>query len=307
MPDFGRRSLLKIASVAAGGLALSGTFTRTASAGATRAAGSGALNVRWLGGGVVELATPDDKQLAYVDAWIWSNASYSVLKVNKPTELSSAASFASYVEAKSPDAVLVLLSHDHGDHIGDYFDMLKALTDAGINAKSTAQSDLARVGLLQKFKDSGLDPAQVVLNGGAGQNFGGVAQHGAMQVWLVPAVHSTSLGFPSAGFVLEMGGLRVYATGDTDLYGDMRLIGDRYHPDIALVCAGGGPYTMGPRDAATACAMTGVSQAMPIHYAHNAQVLGPEAATQFKQALADIAPSATAQIFSLTESRAITV
>jgi L-ascorbate metabolism protein UlaG (beta-lactamase superfamily) len=180
---------------------------------------------------------------------VWNNTAYGILKVNKPPEFASAGAFASYVSAKSPDAVLVLLSHDHGDHMGDYFEMLKALVDAGLPVKTCGQSDLMRAGLVQKFKDAGLDPAQVVLNAGAGQNFGGEASAGAMKAWLVPAIHSNLLGYPSAGFVIDMGGVRVYASGDTDLYGDMRLIGDRYHPDLALMCSGGGPYTMGPRDA----------------------------------------------------------
>jgi L-ascorbate metabolism protein UlaG (beta-lactamase superfamily) len=263
--------------------------------------------VRWIGGGVVEVATPDNKQLAYVDAWVWNNAAYGVLKVDRPAEFATANAFKDYVAAKSPDAVLVMLSHDHGDHMGDYFEMLKALVGAGLPVKTTGQSDLLRGGLVQKFKDAGLDPAQVVVNGGAGQNFGGRAQHGAMQTWLVPAVHSNLLGFPSAGFVLEIGGVRLYASGDTDLFGDMRLIADRYHPDIALVCAGDGPYTMGPRDAALACELTGVRQAVPIHYGHNLQVLGLQAAEDFKAALSEIAPNTTAQVFQLAESRTITV
>jgi L-ascorbate metabolism protein UlaG (beta-lactamase superfamily) len=184
------------------------------------------------------VATTDNKQLAYVDAWVWNNAAYSVLKVERPPELSSPAAFRDYVAAKSPSAILVLLTHDHGDHMGDYFELLRTLDDAGLPVKTTGQSDLMRVGLLQKFKDAALDPAQIVLNGGAGQNFGGIAIHGEMVSWLVPAVHSTSLGFPSAGFVLEIGGVRVYASGDTDLFGDMRLIAERYGPDIALVSSG---------------------------------------------------------------------
>ena len=307
MPDFARRSLLKTASVAAGGLALGGAMAPAAAAAPARATGSGTLNVRWLGGGVTEIATPDNKQIAFVDAWVWNNAAYSVMKVPKPAELSSASAFASYVAGRSPDAVLMMLTHDHGDHIGDFFEMLIALSGGGVNVKTTGQSDLMRVGLIHQFNDKGLDPAQMVVNAGAGQNFGGMAQHGAMQTWLVPAVHSNGLAYPAAGFVLEIGGVRVYASGDTDLYGDMRLIGDRYHPDVALVCTGGGPYTMGPHDAAMACAMVGVSQAIPVHYAHNQQVLGPEAATQFQQALAEVAPDTTAQVFNLAESRPITV
>src|SRR5258708_1654856 len=232
MPGIGRRSLLQTASVAAGGLALGAHLATTASAAPARAprAAAGSVMVRWIGGGVVEVATPDNKQLAYVDAWVWNNAAYSVLKVDRPAEFASPDSFKDYVAAKSPDAVLVVLSHDHGDHMGDYFELLKALVGGGLPVKTTGQSDLLRGGLVQKFKDNGLDPAQVVLNGGAGQNFGGRAQHGAMQTWLVPAVHSNLLGFPSAGFVLDMGGGRLYASGDTHLVGDIGPIADRHHP-----------------------------------------------------------------------------
>jgi L-ascorbate metabolism protein UlaG (beta-lactamase superfamily) len=146
-----------------------------------------------------------------------------------------------------------------------------------------------------------------VANGGAGQNFGGLAQHGPMQAWLVPAVHSNLLGFPAAGYVLEIGGVRIYASGDTDLYGDMRLLADRYHPDVAMVCVGGGPYTMGPHDAAVACQLAGVSQAMPIHYAHNTAVLGVEAGAQFQQAVSAVAPAVGVQVFQLGEARSLTV
>src|SRR5260370_1254463 len=207
MPGIGRRSLLKTASVAAGGLALGGAMTASTVAAAPRTArfAGGIVNVRWIGGGVVEVATPDNKQVAYVDAWIWNNAAYGVLKVDRPAEFASATAFRDYVARKSPDAVLVLLSHDHGDHMGDYFELLKALSDAGLPVKTTGHSDLLRGGLLQKFKDAGIDPAQIVANGGAVQNFGGRAQHGSMQTWLVPAVHSDLLGFPPAGFLLEIG------------------------------------------------------------------------------------------------------
>src|SRR5207245_8466204 len=142
-------------------------------------------NIRWISGGVLEVATPDNKQLAYVDAWVWNNAAYSVLKVDRPAEFASADAFASYVMGKSPDAVLVLLTHDHGDHMGDYFDVLKALSGAGLNVKTTGHSDLMRAGLGQKFTDSGLDPSQLVLIVGAGQKFGRRAEQGSGQQWLV--------------------------------------------------------------------------------------------------------------------------
>ncbi len=122
MSELGRRTLLKSASIAAGGLILTGNAGLAAPAAApvVRRA-SRPLNVRWFGGGVVEVATPDNKQVAFVDAWVWNNTAYTVQKVERPADLSSAEAFAEYVAAKSPDAVLVLLTHDHGDHMGDYF------------------------------------------------------------------------------------------------------------------------------------------------------------------------------------------
>jgi L-ascorbate metabolism protein UlaG (beta-lactamase superfamily) len=296
-----RRSLLQ-------GMALLGGLTLCpriagAQAGAAKA---GTIMVRWLGGGVVELATPDYKQMAYIDAWIWNNAGWTRFNVPKPPEYASKDGFVQYVKSKSPQAVLVLLTHDHGDHIGDYFEMLQALNAAGVPVKTGGQSDLMRKGLVPQFKSAGLDPAQIVLNGGGSMNFGGISKHGDMTVHLVPAIHSTLAGYPSAGFVVEIGGVRVYASGDTDLFGDMRLIGERYRPQLGFFCVGDGPYTMGPEDAARACQMTGISQAVPVHYAHNAQVLGIQAGEDFRRAVAAIAPSVKVHVMKPGDSMPVT-
>ena len=296
-----RRSLLQ-------GMALLGGLTLCpriagAQAGAAKA---GTIMVRWLGGGVVELATPDYKQMAYIDAWIWNNAGWTRFNVPKPPEYASKDGFVQYVKSKSPQAVLVLLTHDHGDHIGDYFEMLQALNAAGVPVKTGGQSDLMRKGLVPQFKSAGLDPAQIVLNGGGSMNFGGISKHGDMTVHLVPAIHSTLAGYPSAGFIVEIGGVRVYASGDTDLFGDMRLIGERYRPQLGFFCVGDGPYTMGPEDAARACQMTGISQAVPVHYAHNAQVLGIQAGEDFRRAVAAIAPSVKVHVMKPGDSIQVT-
>jgi L-ascorbate metabolism protein UlaG (beta-lactamase superfamily) len=145
-----------------------------------------------------------------------------------------------------------------------------------------------RVGLVEDFKKAGLDPAKVIVNNGAGMNFGGLAQHGAMSAHLVPAVHSNVHGYPAAGYMLDMGGVRIYISGDTDLFGEMKTLGQRYHPDLALICVGGGPFTMGPEDAALACQWLGVSQALPVHYAHNPMVGGVHAGEAFAAAIQSI-------------------
>jgi L-ascorbate metabolism protein UlaG (beta-lactamase superfamily) len=200
----------------------------------------------------------------------------------------------------------VLLTHDHGDHMGDYFEMLQGLMAAGLPVMTAGQGDLLRRGLGDEFKKAGLDPAKVIVNGGPSINFGGIAKHGAMTVRLVPAVHSTSHGFPAAGFILDIGGVRVYGSGDTDLFGEMKTIGERYQPNLGLVCVGNGPFTMGPEEAARACEWLGVSQAVPVHYAHNNWVLGTGAGEQFQRALKEIAPSITAHVMKPGDTRMIT-
>lgn len=276
---------------------------------AAQAAGTGRppveLLVRWLGGGVVEIATPDHKQIAYCDAWIWNNSGWDRFSVTKPPEYASKEGFVQYLQGKNPEAIFVLLTHDHGDHMGDYLEMLKAMVDAGLPVKTTGQSDLMRAGLVEDFRKAGLEPAKVVANNGAGMNFGGVSRHGGMAAHLVPAVHSNVHGHPAAGFMLDIGGARVYVSGDTDLFGELKVLGERYHPDLAVVCVGDGPFTMGPADAARACQWLGVRHALPVHYAHNAMVKGIEAGKEFEAALRKIAPRVASTVTTPGETRRI--
>ena len=60
-------------------------------------------------------------------------------------------------------------------------------------------------------------------------------------------------------------GFRFYHAGDTDVFGDMRLIGELYRPELAMLPIGG-HFTMGPREAALAVELLGVRHVMPIHY-----------------------------------------
>ncbi len=152
--NLGRRTVLRGMLAVGGALAL-GKFAAAAQTGAsgggTRLTG-GRISVRWLGGGVAELATPDYKQIAYCDAWIWNNTGWSRFSVEKPPEYATKAGFVQYVAGKKPEAVFVLLTHDHGDHIGVFFEMLKGIVDAGLPVMSTGQSDLMRQGNVPEFK-----------------------------------------------------------------------------------------------------------------------------------------------------------
>jgi L-ascorbate metabolism protein UlaG (beta-lactamase superfamily) len=300
-----RRAILRGALALGGSLALGGGAMQAMAA--APAKGKRQAVIRWMGGGVAELATPDYKQIAYADSWIWNNAGWSRFNVPKPAEYATKEGFAKYVADKKPEAVFALLTHDHGDHMGDYFEMLSVLSAAGLPLKTTGQSDLMRNSYAEAFKKAGLDPAKLVVNNGAGMNFGGTTRHGAMTAHLVSALHSNLSKDPAAGFILDIGGVRIYVSGDTDLMSDLKVIGERYKPDVAVVCIGGGPFTMGPDDAATACRWLGVSHAIPVHYAHNPMVLGVEAGAAFRAAMAKRAPKASVTVLKPGESKLISL
>jgi L-ascorbate metabolism protein UlaG (beta-lactamase superfamily) len=107
-------------------------------------------------------------------------------------------------------------------------------------------------------------------------NKGGSVEVRGIRVSMVHADHSggdidaatglpTYLGDP-VGFVVELeGGQRVYHAGDTALFGDMRLIGELHHPDVAFLPIGG-HFTMDPAAAARAAELLGVTTVVPIHY-----------------------------------------
>ena len=288
-------------SAAAGAAGAAGPSTLAASG------GTAPLKIRWYGGGVYELAPPDDKAIVLVDAWIWSNTGFKAFNIDKPPELSSAAAYAAHIKARKPDAVVVALTHDHGDHMGDYFELLRALVDAGVDVKTVGQSDLMRVAFPPKFKAANLDNTQLVLNNGAGINMGGTASYKGVKIELVPAVHSTAAGYPAAGFIIDVGGVRVYASGDTDLYGDLALIATRYRPDLAVLSSGNGAFTMGPDDAAYACKLLGIGHAVPVHYAHNPLVVGPQCGELFRAAVARVSPQTAVTLLRPGEARTLQI
>ncbi len=145
----------------------------------------------------------------------------------------------------------VLLSHAHGDHWGNTMDFAKA----GATVIGTAE--------IAGY--AGRQGAPNVI----GMNIGGTLKQDWGSVRLTPAWHSSSFpdgtygGMPT-GLVLEFGGKRVYFAGDTNLFGDMRLIGD-LGLDLAILPIGD-HYTMGPEEAARCLDLLRPKAAIPMHY-----------------------------------------
>ena len=156
-------------------------------------------------------------------------------------------------------ADVVLVTHGHGDHVGDALAI----------AQQTGAEVVGIYELAQWLTHKGLPPKQAI-----GMNKGGILERAGARIRMVQALHSSSmeengvsiyLG-EAAGYVVEFAeGLTVYFAGDTALFGDMRLIGERYQPDLACLPIGDF-YTMGPEDAAYACRLLGVRAVLPIHW-----------------------------------------
>jgi L-ascorbate metabolism protein UlaG (beta-lactamase superfamily) len=146
----------------------------------------------------------------------------------------------------------IFLTHGHPDHYGDIVDI----------AKRTGAQCLAIVEVANELGDQGLDNV-------ADPNIGGTVQFEGGWVRLTPAWHTgmtpNGTAHTPAGLVINLGGKTVYHVGDTALFSDIRLAGERDDLDAAIVCIGG-HYTMDTRDAAVACEWIGAPVVIPCHY-----------------------------------------
>ena len=170
---------------------------------------------------------------------------------------------------------MVLLTHDHGDHVGQTVQI----------CQSTGAMLGAVVGTAEALVQAGL-PAAQVLNG-IGFNMGGTLEHKGVHATMTPAFHTSESGLP-AGYIVRMpDGLTIYHAGDTCLFGDMALWGTLYAIDVALLPIGG-LFTMDARQAATACMLLKPRQVIPMHWG-TFPVLA-QSTCAFKQELAALAP-----------------
>jgi L-ascorbate metabolism protein UlaG (beta-lactamase superfamily) len=215
-------------------LILAPTFN--AGAQVRRSAAPKDFQLTWLGHAAFEIVSPGGTRLL-IDPFLKENPA-------TPAEFKNLARY-------KPTAILI--THSHGDHLGDAIEIAKA-----------SGAKIVSINMPQLFEKEGIPESQIETI-----NVGGTVTIGDVLVHVVPAMHGSEPSGRPVGFVLEFAdGRSIYHQGDTWIFGNMALIEEFYHPTIILLNVGGKAYGQSPE-----VAMTAVNKyfkprtIIPMHYA----------------------------------------
>ena len=215
---------------------------------------AGKAEVLWLGQATVRITTLSGKVIV-IDPWLVTNPKTP----------------AQYKQLSALGKVdMILVTHAHYDHFNDAPALAKLnnspIYNAGGMGPGIVSLGIVPAALVQRFGKSGT----IAPFGPTGPKITAVhAEHSSELVWKNSATDKDEsyYGGEPVGYIVELeNGFKIWHMGDTGLFGDMRLIGETYKPDVVIIPIGG-HFTMGPRDAATAVRdMIKPRYAIPVHY-----------------------------------------
>jgi len=131
--------------------------------------------------------------------------------------------------------------------------------------KKTGGLLVANVETGRRIQDEFHVPPEKVCYFGYGMNIGGNLSYEGISVTMTQAFHSTATGAP-CGYVIKLeDGTTIYHAGDTGIFDSMRLFGELYQIDVAMLPIGS-VFTMDPFQAAKATKMISPKKVIPMHY-----------------------------------------
>ncbi|HKB53821.1 MAG TPA: metal-dependent hydrolase [Ramlibacter sp.] len=231
---------------------------------------AGKTEVLWLGQSATRITTPGGKVIV-IDPWLIHNPK-------------TPAAF------KNLDALgkvdLILVTHAHTDHFEDA-PALANKNHAPIVSPQGLQSSLISLNLVPPELAYRMGKGGTAMPLGPGIKITQVhAEHDSELTWPNPTTHKreTYPGGEPVGYIIELeNGFKIWHTGDTGPFGDMRLIAETYHPDLLMLPIGG-HFVMSPVDAAMVTRdWIRPRYAIPIHYGTTPQLAGTPA--EYKAAL----------------------
>jgi L-ascorbate metabolism protein UlaG (beta-lactamase superfamily) len=221
----------------------------------------GKVTVQWLGHAAFKITTVSGKVIL-IDPYLTANP-------KAPEKYKDLAALG------KPD--LILVTHAHGDHVGDGPQLAK-MHDAPLYGPAGLNDTLLALGVLPEKLSPRFNKGGTITPLGPQIRITMTrAEHSSEFRWENPATGQTEIhvGGEPAGFILELeNGFKIYHMGDTGLFGDMKFIGDYYRPDLVLIPIGG-HFVLSPGDAAYATnEYLWPRFAIPIHYGTNPNLKG---------------------------------